>query len=161
MKQLPVKGEDAIDILVNDHKTIKDLVQRLPKAERPADRKRILESLVAALTVHNATEENLVYPALQEIAAQKRVSQHLYHETAEADVLIFQLDTMLKQGSADGEYAEMAEKIRDAVLEHIDEEEKKAFPRLQEEADPESMELLTQSVREFRSELQFGDARES
>jgi hemerythrin superfamily protein len=154
MKQLPVKGEDAVEILINDHATIKDLVKRLPEAERLADRKRILERLIAALTVHNATEENLVYPALQEIVGEKRVSQHLYHETAEADVAIFQLDTMLKQG-VDGKYKLAAEKIRDAVLEHIDEEEKKAFPRLQEEAEPEAMELLTQSVRKFRSELKY------
>jgi hemerythrin superfamily protein len=154
MKQLPVKGEDAVEILVNDHTTIKDLVQRLPEAEGASERKRILERLIAALTVHNATEENLVYPALQEIAEQKRVSQHLYHETAEADVLIFQLDTMLKQG-VDGEFKPMAEKVRDAILEHIDEEEEKAFPRL-EEADPQAMTLLTQSVRKFRSELKYG-----
>lgn len=154
MTQLPVKGEDAVQIIVNDHSTIKELVQRLPRAQSVGDRKSVLEQLVAALTVHNATEENLVYPALQEIAEEKRVSQHLYHETAEADVLIFQLDTMLKQG-ADGEYAPMAEKVRDAILAHIEEEEKTALPRLQE-ADPAAMQLLTQSVRKFRSELHYG-----
>ena len=62
------------------------------------------------LTVHNATEENLVYPALQKFVGQKRESEHLYQETAQADVLVFELDTMLKSGD-DASFRETAEKL--------------------------------------------------
>jgi hemerythrin superfamily protein len=109
------------------------------------------------LTIHNATEENLVYPALNKMASSKMESDHLYHETAEADVLLFELDTLLKEGD-DETFDEKAEKFQQAVLHHIQEEEQKALPRLEENADAETNEQLAESVREFRSSLHFETA---
>lgn len=151
---LPVRGNDAIEILTNDHQTIKSLLSALTQATQPDRRKETLEQLKGALTIHNATEENLLYPALQVVAGKKSESQKLYHETAEADVLVFELDTMLKEGDDSG-FSKTAEKLQSAVLEHIDDEENSAFPHLQKNAEPEQAQMLTQSVREFRSSIQF------
>ena len=151
---LPVRGNDAIEILTNDHQTIKSLLSALTQATQPDRRKETLEQLKGALTIHNATEENLLYPALQVVAGKKSESQKLYHETAEADVLVFELDTMLKEGDDSG-FSKTAEKLQSAVLEHIDDEESSAFPHLQKNAEPEQAQMLTQSVREFRSSMQF------
>lgn len=149
---LPVRGNDAIEILTNDHDTIKALLNQLTGS---GDRKATLEQLKGALTIHNATEENLVYPALRKVAGKKWEAQHLYHETAEADVLVFELDTMLKEGR-ESEFAPKAEKLKEAILEHIDDEEQKAFPHLRDRAEPQQAHMLTTSVREFRSALRFG-----
>ncbi|MGA8474293.1 MAG: hemerythrin domain-containing protein [Candidatus Cybelea sp.] len=153
---LPVRGNGAVEILLNDHKVIKKLLSRLTKANR-SSREQVLEQLKGALTIHNATEENLVYPAINKVAGSKAESAHLYHETAEADVLLFELDSMLKEGD-DVAFQSKAEKFQDAVLHHIDEEENKAFPHLQENAEPEQAELLADSVRTFRSSLHFETA---
>jgi len=153
---LPVRGNDAVEILENDHNVIKDLLAQLTSASN-SQRMEVLEQLKGVLTIHNATEENLVYPAINKVAGSKMESQHLYHETAEADVLLFELDTLLKQGE-DDEFARKAEKFHEAVLHHIDEEENKAFPRLEENADPESAAQLADSMRTFRSSLHFETA---
>ncbi len=71
----------------------------------------MLELLKGVLTIHNATEENLVYPAINKVAGGKLESQHLYHETAEADVLFFELDGLLKEGD-DEQFARKAVKFR-------------------------------------------------
>jgi hemerythrin superfamily protein len=152
--ELPARGNDAIEILINDHNVVKSLLTQLTQARETTQRQSALEQLKAALTVHNATEENLVYPALDKVAGKKWESQRLYHESAEADVLIFELDTMLKEGD-EGEFARRSEKLRDAILEHIDDEENSAFPHLRENADPRQAQMLTESVREFRSALRF------
>ena len=150
---LPAHGHDAVDILVNDHKVIKGLVRELTEAGG-SERRAVMERLVGALTIHNATEENLVYPAISKIAGDQQESTHLYHETAEADTLLFELDSLLKEG--DGElFAAKAKKFQEAVLHHIEEEEKTAFPRLQEQADPEHAGVLTDSVKTFRKSLRF------
>jgi hemerythrin superfamily protein len=151
---LPVRGNDAVEILVNDHQTIKTLLTQLTQNEGGAGAKTTLEQLKAALTIHNATEENLVYPALNKVAGKKAESQKLYHETAEADVLLFELDTMLKEGD-EADFPAKAKKFQAAVLEHIEDEEDKAFPHLQKYAEPEQAQMLTQSVREFRSALHY------
>lgn len=153
-EMLPVRGNDATEILINDHQTIKSLLSQLTQAMDSGMRQSTLEQLKAVLTVHNATEENLVYPALREVAGKKSESQKLYHETAEADVLVFQLDSMLKEGKYD-EFPRTAEMLQAAILEHIEDEEEKAFMHLREKADPQHAQMLTQEVRKFRSSMRY------
>lgn len=150
---LPAQGNDAVEILRNDHQVIKGLLDELTSASG-AQRKHVVEQLTGVLTIHNATEENLVYPAINKVAGSKLEAQHLYHETAEADTLFFELDSMLKEGD-DTDFSARAEKFRQAVLHHIDEEENKAFPRLQENSDPLHSELLAKSVKTFRESIHF------
>ena len=151
---LQTKGGDAVEILKNDHTLIKSMLVALVGATDRQTRAEILEKAKGVLTVHNATEENLVYPAIQTVAGQKRESEHLYHETAEADVLIFELDTMLKTGD-DSKFGETAAKLKDAVFKHIDDEETSAFPDLQEKSSPDQSTSLTNAVREFRGAFKF------
>jgi len=158
MGQLPVRGNDAVEILTNDHQTVKSLLTQLTQARERTARQNVLDQLKAVLTIHNATEENLVYPALQKVAGKKAESLKLYNETAQADVMIFELDAMLKEGD-DTDFDEKAQKLQAAILEHIDDEETKAFPHLQKGADSSESQMLTQSVREFRNALRFGGAQ--
>jgi hemerythrin superfamily protein len=151
---LPAKGNTAVDILRNDHQVIKNLLSRLTSAADEGQRQKVMEQLKGVLTIHNATEENLVYPALNKMANSKMESDHLYHETAEADVLLFELDGLLKEGD-NVTFDKNAQKFQQAVLHHIQEEEQKALPRLEENADPEMNEQLAESVREFRNSLHF------
>jgi hemerythrin-like domain-containing protein len=118
---------------------------------------QVLEQLKGVLTIHNATEENLVYPAINKVAGSKLEAQHLYHETAEADTLLFELDSMLKERD-ESEFGPKAQKFADAVRKHIEEEEQKAFPRLQENADVQHSEILAESVKTFRKSLHFETA---
>lgn len=94
--QIPTVGNDAIEILVNDHQRIKALLKELTEGGE-GQRSSTLEALKEILTVHNSTEENLVYPAIQEIAGRKMHAKDLYHETAEADVALWQLSMMSPQ----------------------------------------------------------------
>ncbi len=154
MSPLPVRGNDAVEILLNDHTVIRDMLSRLTQATESQQRQQVMEQLKGALTIHNATEENLVYPALREVARKKAESEHLYQETAEADVLVFKLDTMLKEGD-DANFGRTAQKLQDAILEHMDDEENKAFPHLQKGTEPEQSQMLADSVREFRSTIRM------
>lgn len=151
---LPVRGSDAIEILENDHQTIKELLATLTEPMQREQRAELLERLKAVLTIHNATEENLVYPALNNVAGKKSEAERLYHETSKADVLVFELDMMLKQGN-DSDFVAKAQKLQAAVLEHIDDEEGSAFPHLRDHATAEEAQMLTASVQEFRSALRF------
>ena len=150
-----VQGGNAIEILLNDHTTIKQLLTRLVQSQETQQRTQVLEQLKGILTLHNAVEENLVYPALNKVAHKKSESMKLYNETAEADVLLFELDTMLKTGATE-EFEAKAKKFQGAVLEHIEDEEEKAFPHLRDGADPSQQAMLTKSVHEFRQKFVSG-----
>ena len=150
---LPLRGNDAVEILVNDHQVIKSLLRELTEATGPR-RQEVLEELKGVLTIHNATEENLVYPAIDKVAGSKLEAQHLYHETAEADTLVFELDSMLKERDQ-SDFSSKAKKFADAVSHHIEEEEQKAFPRLRENSDARHSKMLADSVKTFRKSLHF------
>ncbi len=151
---LPVRGRNAVEILINDHQVIKGLLQELTEASAKKQRKDVLERLKGALTIHNATEENIVYPALNKVARKRAEAEHLYHETAEADIALFELDNLLKEGE-DSKFAAKAKKFHSAVLQHIENEETSAFPHLQEKADQKQAKMLTDSVRAFRESVHF------
>lgn len=151
--QSDVTTGEAVQQLINEHQTIKGLLQRL-ESSTGTDAKSILEQLKGILTVHNAVEENLIYPALRVVAGKKTESLKLYNETAEADTLIFEIDSMLKEGEM-GDFSKRVEKLHAAVVEHIEDEENKAFKHLQDNAEPAQTQQLNDSVREFRSKLHF------
>lgn len=150
---LPVRGDDAVEILLNDHQVIKSLLSELTSAIGPR-REEVLEQLQGVLTIHNATEENIIYPAINKVAGSKLESQHLFHETAEADTLLFELDSMLKERD-ESAFSIKADRFADTVRHHIEEEEQKAFPRLQENSDARHSQILADSVRTFRKSLHF------
>ena len=110
---LPTRGNDAVEILLNDHQVIKSLLRDLTQATGRR-REEVLQKLKGVLTIHNATEENLVHPAIDKVAGSKLEAQHLYHETAEADTLLFELDSMLKERD-ESDFSMKAEKFADAV----------------------------------------------
>lgn len=157
MNLLPVRGNTVHEILENDHEIIKGLLNSLTHAAARADRMQILEQLKGALTIHNATEENLVYPALDKVAGHKIEALKLYNETASADILLFQIDTMLKEGD-ETRFTEKAEKLHGAVFKHIEAEEKSALPHLEKGAESREAQMLLESVREFRNAMRFTPA---
>ncbi len=150
---------DAIEILENDHQAIKDLFAQLVGATQSNERARILEQLKAILTVHCATEENLVYPAVHVAASRARDADTLYHQQDEAKVGIWKLDSMLKGTLDEGDFATQAEELQKAVLAHVRKEEETEFPHLRESLKGKGLTQLTEAVREFRSEFRFQNPR--
>jgi hemerythrin superfamily protein len=151
---LTLRGNTVHDIVVNDHETIKGLLSSLTGSAAREDRMQALERLKAALTIHNAMEETLIYPALAKVAGHNFETLKLYNETASADMLLFEIDTMLKEGD-ETKAGEKAEKLQNAVLKHIEEEEKSALPHLEKGADTKESRMLLESVREFRNAIAF------
>jgi hemerythrin superfamily protein len=148
---LPVVGTDAIAILENDHKVVKQLLDELTQTSGN-ERTAVLERLKAVLTIHTATEENLVYPAIQELAKRPIHAGQLYHQQDEAKVVVWELG-MMDQG--DPGFQSKATKLREAVLAHAQREEESEFPHLREAVDAGGLAKLTADVRRFRNSFVF------
>lgn len=144
---------DAIDLLLNDHRRIKALLEQLVASD-PTAAPDVTEQLKALLTVHNATEENLVYPAIHTIAQRPMHARTLYHQQDDAEVAFWEIGN-LEPG--DGEFMRKAADFREAVLAHIRQEEEHEFPHLREALAPEDAQQLSEEVAAFRRS--FGTAR--
>lgn len=90
---------NAIDILIQDHRRIGALMTQIAatSAGDALQRAALLQRLADLLTIHNASEENLVYPAIRDLANRPQDAATLYHQQDEAKVLVFELDQMPKE----------------------------------------------------------------
>lgn len=156
---LSAHGASAIDMLVQEHDIVKGLLQRLRSVQSTDERKQCLQDLQQLLTIHNATEENLIYPAINKIAGHKLEPLKLYNETAQADMMLFELDLMIKTGDLE-DFSKKAERFAKAVEEHIEDEESKAFEHIRDAAEPQEMRLLNESFLRFRESLFEGTGQQ-
>ncbi len=145
----PATGGNAIDILLEDHRKIKALMNQIAQtsAGNPTQRAQLLQQLADLLTVHNSTEENLVYPAIRDIAARPNDAAMLYHQQDEAKIIVFELDQLSK---SDPRWSSRFATLHSAVLAHVAQEENIDFPHLRTAAGPKLAELTTK-VRQLRS----------
>lgn len=157
VKGIPVVGNDAIEILESDHRIIKELFSRLVSASDPSEQSLVLDKLKAILTVHNATEENLVYPAVRVAASRAKDADTLYHQQDEAKVGIWKLDAILTGSLKDEDFGKHSTELQDAVLAHVRKEEETEFPHLRESLKGKGLTHLTEAVREFRAKFTFAD----
>lgn len=145
-------GDDAIEILLNDHQVVKSLFEQLAGSDG-GERAVVLEQLKALLTVHNATEENLVYPAIRFVAGRPRDAETLYHQQDEAEAGLWSIDATIK-GVLDGNDADdQIQTLQKAVLAHVRKEEETEFPHLRKALRGNALRQLTDDVREFRSKF--------
>lgn len=142
---------DAFATLRRDHDVVKNLLAELVQPGDRTLRRTMLNRLKTTLAIHNATEEGLIYPATRVLAGQKDRSERLYRETAEADVLLFEIDALREDGDDEPAFDEKVVKLRDAILAHIDEEEAAVFPELFDRLGADGCKRLSQSMREFRA----------
>ncbi len=150
-RSVPSVGEDAFEILENDHDAVKELFAQLSDAA--GDRAAILLELKGILTVHNATEENIVYPALRFLAARGTDSDKLYHQQDEAEAALWKIDAMVNGDLEDASLEQSITDLQAAVLTHIRKEEQTEFPHLRDALKGEAGRRLTESVRRFREQF--------
>src|SRR5271154_4795346 len=103
---------DPITILMNEHKAVKERFGVLLKA-MGSERADVLEEIKGMLAVHNATEENVIYPAVHSIAQRPMHARTLYHEQDDAEVALWELS---KLDPGDADFVRKGTELRDALL---------------------------------------------
>ena len=146
----PAANTDAISILVDDHRRIEALMNQIAQtpASNPTQRAQLLQQLINLLTVHNFTEENLIYPAIRDIANLPNDATMLYQQQDQSKVLVFELDQLPKNDDPD--WSNRFATFESALLSHVAQEENVDFPRLRTAVGPKLTELTTK-VRQLRS----------
>lgn len=137
---------DAIAILMDDHLRIKALFDRLIDGDG-STRPGILAELKPLLVVHNAGEENVVYPAIYGIAMRPHHAKGLYHQQDDATVAFWEIQQM---DPGDPEFVRKGADLRDALLAHVRHEEENEFPELRRALAAPAMAKLTADLTEFR-----------
>ncbi|TMD92643.1 MAG: hemerythrin domain-containing protein, partial [Chloroflexi bacterium] len=122
---------DAIDLLTRDHRAVEELFGQFRSGDDDA-RRSSSESIVRELSIHAAIEEELFYPAVRkQIPDCDGLVNHGIDEHQEVKEILAALDGMIDKAHTKA-FADKMERLERSVSEHVEEEEGKLFPSVQE-----------------------------
>jgi hemerythrin superfamily protein len=146
---------DALQILRDDHRRIKDLFRRFDEAADAQTRKAVVDAAINELLNHTQVEEEIFYPALEKMGLTDMV------DDAEADHhAAAQTIQELTGPAGNGQLEAKFRLLVDMVTEHITEEESQMFPRAAE-AGYERLERIARDIQEMRTDQEQGRRRQS
>ncbi|PZR79689.1 MAG: cation-binding protein [Candidatus Aeolococcus gillhamiae] len=121
---------DAIELLIEDHRTVKDLFGRFDRSVRSQTLRRLADQIVRELSVHAAIEEAKLYPIVRkELDGGEFLYTKSREEHQQMDVILADLDEGLEEAHTPAFAAHIAS-LRREVERHVEEEERRIFPLL-------------------------------
>jgi hypothetical protein len=143
----------ATRLLKDDHARVKKLFAQLGRttARAAKRRARLVERIACELQVHAQIEEEIFYPAAEDVDALLPLVQAARKDHVAMKKLLADLRGVDPAG--DG-FLPKLQKLRDAVLHHaIDQEEKHLFPVLERELGDDALTRLGLELRARRQNL--------
>lgn len=115
-------SQDACTLLDEDHNEVIGMFEQY-KAAHDAQRQQLLASRIAQeLIVHMQIEEEIFYPAFERATGDEGVLKEARHEHQEARELLRRIDR-------DRSNAKLMLELEDVMLDHINDEREKMFPK--------------------------------
>ena len=144
---------DPITLLETDHRRFEKLLDDGEATTERAVKGRgeVLEALTSELTVHEAIEEQILYPALRPHAEAHDVVLEGIEEHHIADVLIKELHKVRKDNEKWGAKFSV---LKESVEHHIKEEERMMFPAARAALAREELLALGARMRALKTELE-------
>jgi hemerythrin superfamily protein len=147
-KQTQEKGQDAIQLLRQDHDEVRKMFEEFESADE--DRKfELAAEICQALTVHATIEEEIFYPQVREaIDAEDLMTEaEIEHDTVK------HLIERVQAGEIDEiQLSAMIKVMQEYVNHHVNEEQRKIFPRVRRaELD---LAAMGQELLDRKSELE-------
>ena len=122
--------QDAISLLIADHKKVKTMFQDFAKLTRGEDnddkKDDLVEQICVELTLHAQIEEELFYPAVREAIDDDDLMDEADVEHASTKVLIEQLEAMQ---AGDDHYDAKVTVLGEQIDHHVKEEQDTMFPK--------------------------------
>ncbi|MDQ3259234.1 MAG: hemerythrin domain-containing protein [Pseudomonadota bacterium] len=122
-----LKGQDATALLRADHKLVSELFAEYEKTRAPSKKKKLVDQICTALTVHAQVEEEIFYPAVKQALRDKELVPEATVEHATLKALIGQVEGV----EPDGEMFDAKIKVlSEYVKHHVKEEQNEMFPKV-------------------------------
>lgn len=112
-------SKDAIDLLMEDHRTVEGLFAQFEAAEADQEKQQLARRICAELKVHTMLEEEIFYPSVRGKVDDDLLDE-AYVEHDAAKVLVNEIEA----GWADEAfYTAKVKVLREAIEHHVEEEE--------------------------------------
>ena len=123
------KSNDAISLLMKDHKDVKalfELFEGLTDRSK-VSKKKIADQICHALTIHTHLEEEIFYPAVRQAIKDDDMMDEALVEHASAKELIVQI---LDMDAGDDLFDAKVKVLSEQIEHHVREEEDEMFPKV-------------------------------
>lgn len=144
---------NAIDMLIEDHRTVQKLFKAFEKADKTDEESciELVESACAELKIHALLEEEIFYPAVRSKMGEQ--GEDLLNEAAvEHEVADNLIEKLAETDPSDPQYAAYFTVLAEYVEHHLKEEEKELFPKVKKLKDLDLDELAGE-MRARKDEL--------
>jgi len=144
---------DALTLLKQDHDKVKGMLDKLDDTTERAEVTRTegLAKLKQELTVHEAIEEEILYPALIEFAKTKDITLEAFEEHHVVDTIMAELEQTPVE---DETWAAKLTVMKENLEHHIEEEEDDMFKKARQVMDEAELEELGERMSARKAELQ-------
>ena len=131
---------NALELLKTDHKTVKELFEKVEASENDKQQKKLFEQIKEELETHTHIEETVFYPAVTKIEELKDMVLESLEEHKQVKTLLREIDNLAE----DSEKFEPKLKVLMENVEHhaVEEEEEQMFPKLRKLMSTEELEQL-------------------
>ena len=130
---------DALELLKQDHQTVKSLFDQIDDAEDAKQRKRLFDRINTELNIHAHIEETVFYPEMQKIDELKEMVEEALEEHQEVKTLLEEMEGL---DSENEQFSASLEELIENVEHHVAEEEDEMFPKVREQCDQAMLDRL-------------------
>ncbi len=144
---------DPFVLLETDHRRFEELLKQGEETTARAKKGRttLLETLTAALDIHELIEEKVLYPALKPHAELQDNVLEGYQEHHVADVIIKELHDLTKD---DEQWGAKFKVLKENIEHHLEEEEDRMFPTARAVLSREELDDLGSRMKALKAELE-------
>ncbi|MDB5070040.1 MAG: hemerythrin [Candidatus Eremiobacteraeota bacterium] len=148
---------DALELIRSDHREVDALFAKALGDDTPsAQRRRAIDQIVEALTVHARMEEVLFYPALRKAGGADERNSVL--EAAEEHGLVKDLIAKIERSQGrDETLTAKVTVLKELVHHHVQEEEGTIFDEARRVLGKERLEKLGAEMQRFKERAQRGE----
>jgi hypothetical protein len=143
---------DAITLLKDDHEKMKKLLTELESTtERGVKtREELFTKVREELTVHEAIEEEIFYPALKEHQKAKEIVLEAYEEHGVVDMVMAEIQGLPYEDETWGAKFKV---MKENIEHHIEEEESEMFKQARDVFETQELEALGERMMARKEQL--------
>lgn len=139
------------DVLKKDHEKLKGLLTELVSLKTDSPRRsELLGEIRDELIPHSRAEEAVFYNTLRTVPVLADEAWHGYGEHAAAETM---LRTLQVADKIDATFQTVAEKLKDALEHHIEEEEEEMFPLAEGVVTPEEAKQMAEVFEDLKAKV--------
>ncbi|MGP3789677.1 hemerythrin domain-containing protein [Pseudomonas sp. B392_1p] len=146
---------NALDLLKQDHETVRELLDRLEKTTERAVKSRaeMLQKLQLELQIHTTLEEEIFYPAYTQAGGKEEavMAAEAKEEHRTVDSLV--LPDLLNTDPGSIPFTGRLKVLKELLEHHIEEEEEELFPQAQKLFDKARLDELGLEMKSRKDEL--------